>query len=75
MSVNLLMESLDVEMSSADVNYGEMQYWDSRYSQDSDEAFHEWYFTYDELDPLLAPCFSSFTHGNTANTAIYGVVE
>ena len=34
--------------------YGTQEYWESRYAE-SANAGHSWYFTYDELRPLLLP--------------------
>lgn len=46
--------------------YGEQDYWEQRYDKnlmkeasgeqdDNPEAFHSWYFSYDELSPILLP--------------------
>ena len=34
--------------------YGAQEYWEKRY-EGGDNAFHAWYFTYDELRPLILP--------------------
>lgn len=44
--------------------YGSQQYWEERYSQhrqtnrnhnDDNDAYHEWYFSYEDLAPLIMP--------------------
>ena len=56
--------------------YGTKQYWDKRYSKpDSSDSQHEWYFTYQELEPILEPCLTTLFESRWVDDVKYGVVE
>ena len=41
---------------SSDEQYANAEFWDSR---EKEKNFHEWYFTYEDLKPLIADCVLS----------------
>jgi SAM-dependent methyltransferase len=46
---------------SPDDLYSSQTYWDSRYSDKSGTGYHEWYFSYNELAPLIGSLITGST--------------